>query len=397
MKNKVTISKLFFYVAYIIWMITYILNQTYYREVLSLDIVCKIVRIIVYTILFIKVLYDNIYNAKTMFAIIFIALLLVISFNSGISILIDIFLFIYSVRNLNIRNVIKLTLFIQIFMMGFIIISSYYGIIVNDIWYRDDGGIRYGLGYTYCTFIANYYFHIILMYLYLKDEREFTIWEVIIILFINYIIYTMTDTRAVFYLISLTSILAYSINFLKNPLKNGMFNKLIFKYCFPISAIFSIVISINYNISNPVYVELNKLLSGRLALGKNAYEIFNISLLGQKINWITGRVGIERSFYEVYNFVDSSYLNIAINYGIIILALICIGFVLVGKYAIENNKKYICLLLLVLAIHSISDPQLIQLEYHPFLLTFGIFFKSSFKYHRSDKIIFNLWRKRNLA
>lgn len=379
MKIKLTISTLLFYVAYIMWLILYILNRTYYIDRISIGTSSTSVRIIIYTILFLKIIYDNTYSIKSILGVILIGLILIISFNSGESTLIDIILFIFCARNLKIRDVIKVTLFINIGMMVFIVSSSFLGIIKSDIWYREDGLPRYTLGYTYCTYIANYYFYIILMYLYLKSGSKFRLKEAVVILFINYIIYHLTDTRAVFYLIWFIAILAYGINFLKKPLKDGICNKLAFEYCFPIAAIVSILISINYNSSNEIYVLLNKLFSTRLALGQSTYQEFGISLLGQKIDWVGGRAGIERSVYEVYNFVDCSYLNIAINYGLIILILLCVGFVFIGRSAIKKNEKNICLVLLFLAIHSMTDPQLIELGYHPFLLMFGIFFSSSLK------------------
>lgn len=372
-------STILFYLAYIIYILMFTISNTYYKDVIPCDQLIKIARVWMYIILAIKILYDNSYSIKSIFAFFLMIVICMISLKSNTSFLVDIFVFIYSVRNVPIRDVVKITLGVQIVMMIFTVSSCYLGVIKNDMWYRDDGGIRYGVGYTYCTFIANYYFHAVLMYIYLKDEKKFSLKEVFVFLIFNYIIYMLTDTRAVYYLISLVTILAYGIKFLKQPLKNGIASKLAFQYCFPIAAIASIFISITYNGGKTIYILIDKLFSGRLILGKVAYEKYGLSFWGQEVHWSTGRSGIERALYDAYNYVDSSYLNILINYGLFLLMLICIGFVFVGKDAIENNRKYICLVLLFLAIHSMSDPQLVQFEYHPFLLMFGAFFGTTIK------------------
>lgn len=380
MKTKLTVSELLFYLAYIIWIVAAILQQTRYVDMLNIIVAMRAIRIVVYSLLISKIIYNNSYSIKSIFMFGTIGfILIIVTFYSDKLMLLDTFLFIYCARNLSIRQIIKVTLFIQVILMLFIILSSCSGIIQNDLWYREDGKIRYGLGYNYCTFAANYYFHMVLMYIYLKEEKKLKLKEVIVILCINYIIYIFTDTRAVFYLICGMIILAYNIRFFKSSLKNGIINKLAFKYCVPISAMVSIFGSINYNSSNIIYVTLNHLLSGRLKLGRTAYEEFGVSLFGQKIGWVTGRAGIERGFDEIYNYVDSSYLNIALSYGLIVIILLCVGFVFIGKRAIENNDKYFCLVLMFLAIHSMTDPQLIELKYNPFILTFGMFFNVSLK------------------
>jgi hypothetical protein len=382
MKGKLSISELFFYIPYILWSIIYILEDTLYIYKFDVHEIMKLVRIISFTILVLKIFYDNLYSIKILLKFLLVGLLLmVIVFFSGQTLLLDTFLFIFCARNILFKDIIKITLIIHIFMIIFIILSNYFGIIQDvNVWYRDDGIIRYALGYNYCTLVAQYYFHIILMFIVLKDGKKLKLIETILILIINYIIYIYTDTRAVFFLICILIPLTYIISFFDKPLKNGIISKLLFKYCFPISALISIIGSINYDKSNIIYLVLNKLFSGRLDLGLKGYEQFGISWFGQKIQWITGA-----GSYDTYNYVDSSYLKIALNYGIILLIILCIVFVFIGKFAIENNKKYFCLVLMFLAVHSITDPQLIELRYNPFLLTFSVFFISNFKISLFEK------------
>lgn len=380
MKVKLTRSTLLFYTAYIMWIGINILKFTYYRDIYIIANILKFLNIFVYAILFLKLIYDNRYSLKTIVVGIISILVLIVSINSQSRLLFETILFIYSSRNVPFKDIVRVTLNTHIILMTFIVLSSLVGIIKNDVWYRNDGSTRFGLGYTYCTFIANFYFHMILMYMYLKENKKVSIVSILLILLINKVIFILTDTKAVYYLVNILTIFLYLLNYLSINLKNNILSKILFKYCFLISAIISILLSINYDASKEIYRILNDILTDRLVLGNIMYNDYGIPLLGQSVAWVTGRAGIDRPINSVYRFVDSSYLNIAINYGIIILILVCIGFIIVGKKLIKKNNIKGCIAILFLAIHSITDPQLLQPQYHPFLLMFGYLFYENNKY-----------------
>lgn len=382
MKVKITKSTLLFYISYIIWISMYILKATYFNENEILQVVFRLAGIPMYSLLIFKLILDNKYSLKTIIASVIFFILLIVSRNSHSRVLLETMLFIYSARNIDFKDIIKVTLFVQVTLMTITVISSLTGIIKNEVWYREDGTGRYALGYTYCTHIANFFYHIVLIYVYLKDKKKFSIFSVLTILVLNKLIYNITDTKAVYYLIIILIIISYLSNYCKINIKDNIFNKIVFKYCFALSAIISIVLSINYNPSNQLYNFLNTSLSGRLRLGNIGYQEYGISLLGQSITWVTGRQGIERAYDSVYNFVDSSYMNIAINYGIVVLILVCIGYVIIIKKLLEEKNIRGCIALLFLALHSITDPQLLLLQYNPFLLLFGSLFYEKYKYYK---------------
>lgn len=384
MESKKRISEVFFYLAYIIWVSFNIINQTYYTEIVDFSDVFNYMRIIIYLLLFMKFILDDIYSIKTILAGIILLLIFKVALNTGLVNILDTFLFIYSARNLEFKKIIKVTLILNIILMSCIVGSSMVGIIKNDIWYREDYSIRYGLGYKYTTFIANYFFHMVLMYIYINGKKALSSIGVIVIYIINYIIYYFTDTRAIFYLTTLILVIELILKIKKTDMKVNKGWSIITQLSFPVCMIVSIFLTITYNGSNVIYNMLNNALTGRLALGKSAYEQFSISLLGKNIKWITGRVGIEMGFIDTYNYVDCAYLNILINYGVIVLLILCIGFMFIGKGVKEKNT---CIVIIFLAIHSITDPQLIELMYNPFLLLLGEFLRYRIKINKKRKRI----------
>ena len=377
MQKKISISDTLFYIPYIMWIIINILKFTFYRDIYFVQQLFKITELSIYILLAFKILYDNKYSFKTVKWGMFFLIVFIVGILSNSKSLIQIMMFIYAAKDIKFKKILKITLLVQIILASFIIGSSLTGIIKNDIWLRSNGSFRYGLGYTYCTFSANFYYHIILMYLYVKDEKGINLIETCIILIINQILYILTDTKAVYYLIWLL-VIAICINKVrKRRVKFNFLTRVLYKYCFIISALIAIVFSILYDASNKFYIFLNAVFTDRLVLGNLMYKQYGIPLFGQNVLWVTGRAGIERASNTVYNFVDSSYLNIAINFGIVILILVCLGFTAIESNLIKNNRKNQCLVLAFLAIHSISDPQLLQMQYHAFLLMFGTFFSSS--------------------
>ncbi|MCI5623940.1 glycosyl hydrolase family 28-related protein, partial [Anaerostipes sp.] len=111
---------------------------------------------------------------------------------------------------------------------------------------------------------------------------------------------------------------------------------------------------------------LNSVLSGRLALGRQGFDLYPVTLFGQKVemNGFEGTT-IEP---ESYFFLDSSYINILLCMGL--LSLLCIIWILIRIIWIERQKmgwEHV-IILGVLCIHSLAEHRLANIGYHPFLL-----------------------------
>lgn len=398
MKNKFKNPSELFIFAYLIWTSIYMLKQTYYVEILPMSVISKVGRIIVYLLLIRKLLLEEPQWKTPLIAtkdllkhshrnlwvkVSLIATIFLVTFNTRNINVFDLALFIFSARNIDMKKVMKTALILNIVMMLFIVISSMTGIIKNQVWYRPDLSVRYGLGYTFTTFIANYFFHMVLIVIYLKDFKELDkkveIIGCLFILLVNYYIYKMTDTKAIFYLINLLFVV-YAVNKIINKdLKQSFIKSNICKYCFPLFTLMTLILNFIYNNSNPIFLKLDQILSGRLALGKNALEQFGIKLFGQHIVWNNSVWDNLSEVNWMYNYVDSSYINIMVNFGLIIMILLCIGFFVVGRNAVLNNQEGLFIALLFLAMHSVTEPQLIELGYNPFLLLISSVFLTKAK------------------
>ncbi|MCD8005046.1 MAG: hypothetical protein LUE91_05275 [Oscillospiraceae bacterium] len=235
--------------------------------------------------------------------------------------------------------------------------------------------MRLYLGFTYTTYLPNYLFHILLVYFALL-KKDITIVETGIVLAINYIIYLLTYTNAVYYEVYLLLVLLWTLKLWKGPFQTKTFS-ICMALIMPVLCALSFFMALEYDASKPIWIALNALLSTRLSLSHNAIQEYGLSLFGSNITWVTGRYGIERT--EEYFYVDCSYINTALTFGIIVLMLVIVGFSVLGYKASKEHKYALCISLILLAVHSFSDPQLLDLKYDPFLLILvGCFVRKKF-------------------
>ena len=71
---------------------------------------------------------------------------------------------------------------------------------------------------------------------------------------------------------------------------------------------------------------------------------------------------------DEYFYVDSSYVNIALTYGMVALIFIVLCFAILNYKAFKKGNYKLCIIFAFLALHSFTDPQLLELKYNPFLI-----------------------------
>ena len=227
--------------------------------------------------------------------------------------------------------------------------------------------VRLYLGFNYTTYTANYLFHVIIAYFFIK-KRYINVLETVIIMSLNVIVFALTDTQAVFYELIVLLAVLWLLRLFPYFFKYRIF-KILTTWAMPALAFLIFVLSMLYSANSGILNKLNVLLSGRLQLSHEAIIRYGFHLFGRKTEWATGVIG--EDLFEEYFYVDSSYLNIALSFGIIILVFTILGFVILGR-RLHNIKEYTaCIALIFLAIHSFTDPQLFEPRYNPMILFLG--------------------------
>lgn len=356
-----------FWVAYAVWIGMNIFVDSAYQRQPWFDGVFSVGNWICLLIL-LGHLVTKKWSANRVLPIAVVSLIFLCSaYHSGLMRILITFLFVLAACDVDWKRLIRVSMFVACGCVIVILLSAAVGILPQNIILREDGSVRYYLGFSYTSLLANYFFHILLMFLYVKKEK-LHLWGYGIIMMLNVAIYLLTDTRAVFALVFLALVGAFCLERVSIPGEKPWF-RLTIGNVFVFCAVIALILIACYGSGHTLVMRLDKLLSGRLMYGHQAVKTFGLSLFGDAIPWYSQYDG-----KQPFMWVDCAYLNIAMNYGVVVLVLVCAGFTWLTRKAIRSMDGMLVLACVFLAIHSITDPQLYMPWYNPFLLLLGRLF-----------------------
>lgn len=354
--------------AYCIYVVVNVLNTTQFKNVAGWNIIVTSVKYFSLLAVCCSFLLNNLIRKNTLllyivFAILGVAVMLSSSRTSETVLVVA---FVVAGRSIKSDKILKRYFAAVLSTVVFTLILYVLGVYAYDVMITGERTRLY-LGFTYTTYLANYFFHLLLVYFVIKKSGIGVKDTVLIVLF-NWCIYKLTDTKAVYYEVLLLLLLMWGLRMVPVIYKGWVF-RVGTLTAMPILAVLNIWLSYIYTPSNLFLVAINQLLTSRLSLGHLALERYGVSLFGSETAWVTGRYGIERT--EAYFYVDSSYLNIALSFGMVTLILVIAGFLMLNRKALAEHQYVLCIVLIMLAVHSFSDPQLFDLKYDPFLIFIG--------------------------
>ena len=166
--NRSIVSKYLYIFSFILVIFVDFLSRTMFVEGFSFfRNVSKVLIIAACSMLLIKLLIDEHRKIELYLILILIPIISVIIYTTKTYYtLLPIFLLIINVRNINLEKILRIWLF-EIAILMLLVALSYYGNIIGEttrVFGRDGDKIRYGLGYGYASFSANYFFHFTLFY-----------------------------------------------------------------------------------------------------------------------------------------------------------------------------------------------------------------------------------------
>ena len=370
--KKVNLSKfsakyMLFSIAYFPWIISWMFTSSYYKDLIHPYGVINIWRYVGVAFLIAKIFMDKISNCLILFGKIVIIVVgaIVSSGNGNASFVFYTMILIVAAFDLNIKWIIRKTMNCQIVTLILIVISALCGFIPNNQSISSAGGfIRYRecLGYTYTTFAPNFLLSITLEWFYISryKSRKRMLVQGILIMLVNIFFYQRTGTRTSLILITMV-VLMKMIRSYKKSYKIKY--KFITKNIFVIMAIISVGISFFYRSSIKWMAMLNSILSQRLRFAQEGLITWGITSFGTSIIWNSDAVN--------YNYIDSSYVNILVCYGIIVFLIVIIGLTITMHYACKINNKELIFSFVVWAIRAFVDPQLYLLWFNPFMFYIG--------------------------
>lgn len=312
------------------------------------------------------------YYSKILFSGIFLAIAFIVKGHGDGWLSLVMFVFLLASASINFNYILSAFLgFSGLVMMGSFFLSSRgVNILRNFISVRvGNGDIRYSLGFNWVTNPAQLAFFFVVAYVVLRNKKT-TYWEMLLLELVSGYIYFYTDTINPFLLT--TVLLAYMTFerfrafkplFLRVP-----FFKSVLSYPFALAAALMFMGAMLPQ--GRVFQLLNRVFNRRFWLSYNGLVEYGIHPFGQRI--VFRNQSEQGGFLAGYNYVDSSYIQYTLLYGIFFMLLIIVALSLVTRNVVSENNELLAVVLAILAIHAMFDPQLLWLWYSPFAMLIGI-------------------------
>lgn len=337
--------------------VTFLKFQDGYERI---DKPIKLLRMGSYLICILIILYHAYRRNKIVIAATGAFIVLLTCITSSNTVMIWCLLFIVAAIDIDSKMIIQVSAVVQGIMLLGTIALSQVGIIEDHI-FSATTRARHGLGFDWATTAAIIYFFFMLQYIYLRREKmkwfEFLILEAV-----NYILYHLTDSRMAFLAGTLSILLFAIVTLAKSRWKISQ--RLGYLFCIlpVVISVFAILLHVFYNENNALFVKLNSLLSDRLQLGFNAVQTYGITLWGQQITW--GGFDVNESTVG-YNYVDCSYMQLLLEFGIVFLILVLAIYTYMIYRAIKVKDYYLVWICVLILIFSITEPRLMNFTFNP--------------------------------
>lgn len=251
---------------------------------------------------------------------------------------------------------------------------------VPNLQYNRAGVIRNSFGFIYPTDFASHCFYLFLAISYLLKDKFIWTRSLFGVLLSAFIV-KYCDAR-----LNALSILLATVIFIYFYYSNGKKLKIfaLLPYSAVVFASTVTYLSYKFSWSNPFLVSINKLITGRLALGRNAFDTFGVHLFGTRNVQFIGSGGKTESVIG-YNYVDSSYVQMLFTYGIVPVVLLIIIYVVASRKQYKDGQYLLVAILSLIAFNCMIEAFWFVPTYNIFM--FLLFTTNTFSKKESNDIV----------
>lgn len=375
--SKKQVFLILFCVFYIINVfITHIINSQYIVMLWHSEEYVKILKSISYPLLCFLLLFFYKFDKSTL-SDFFISIFFFVSFFISKYSIIVYVVFLLA-KNVRFKYIVS-SYFIATILGIIFVFFTYLFDLYNDS-YLDlfrDGVYRNILGYRFPTYLPNIILSIYLCWIYIRKNKV-SLFEMIIMLLISYVIFDLTDTRTVYYatillLCSVCCLKYLNINYFSHIFISKIF-RLITIFIFPIMALLCILLCFFYKDDIYFINEINKILSGRIYYGSLAIQEYGITLFGSKLEYVPMLMATKETPFFV---IDMGFILFLMNHGLILMLLVSYGFMKIGYRIVRKNDPYLGISIIFFIAQMIINPYLTVLDFNPFFFLLSYYPKES--------------------
>lgn len=265
------------------------------------------------------------------------------------------FALVVGAKGINFKSIVKVYFVTGSIFSLSVILMSYLGLIENLGFVSDGHGvsesdtIRYCMGYIWPTDFATHVFFVLFAYWILKDGRM-TILSLILFFIIIYMVYRLSDSKLGSGCMLLLVIFSLVLKIRKwLSLKypgfgiDSFIKKILWMSYIPV--LFSIMTYATYSFdsTDPQWIATDVVLSSRLSISQDALDKEGFTWFGQEYEMVGGD-----AVKELYNYIDSSYLQSLVIYGIVFSILLLLLYMYITCQA-YNRRDYVLLYAIIVA------------------------------------------------
>ena len=363
-------ADLLFFLAFGIYLTVQILSSTLVSALVDFTYIRFAAFFVVNGLLTVKLYIDGKYKTFWVYCILLAILFITGSNVSYIRDLIILGFLTLEARNVDFDAIVKEQTILVAFFLASILLLFALGLfkkVDTSILRETSDRMRFSLGFGWTSYASNYFFSVVVGILFLYSKKKCPIVLLLLLFAGNYFFYYMTDTKAAFYETILLIALYFGAKTLGIRMTKFKIIRAVMPLAFLICAAIAVWFAYHYTSGSSVMQKLNEITTNRLYLSNKAVHMYRIRPFGNYIEWVT--TPTETSDYM---YVDSSFVQILLQYGSVAFTYILCLFTLLLRYYVRKRDDVSVICLLMIALHSITEPQLFNVAYTPFLLSLGM-------------------------
>ncbi|WP_191364056.1 polymerase [Limosilactobacillus oris] len=365
-------SSQIYFVAFLFYFLPTVLGETTFSTTVNGHLLVRLACISLPLLLF-KIFILDKWHKKGFFFIILLLILGVIVWR--ITHYIDwlfIVLFVIGAKNVNFHDIVRWYFYLMTLFMLTIMALSLIKIIPNLVYHSELRPTRYSLGMLYPSVIAAHYLFLVLAYCYLKFGR-LNVLDYLLIILGDTICMLLTNTKLDF---AATLVVIPVMIIAQRAFQGKRWSKIIASFWWmatPVTAAIMIFLSYFYTSSNHLLHKIDSLFSGRLALGAQAFDKFDVNLFGRTIvehsfGGVNGHRLASGSIQINYFYIDSSYVRMLLLWGLLVFIMVIVCLTYIALRSTVHKTFILSAIILVASLSFMFEPHIIQIIYNPFLL-----------------------------
>ena len=379
---RVRLDELMTFAGLIFWVVQAYIDDSGFGTIIG-DEFTKLTRYVCLLIFLVRILLSDMHlaaRAVSTVAAVFCAVMMVQKMSGAGITFLYIFLMIMALKDISFKKTCKVMFWTCLICYFTVVLADAVGLIGLPPMVDGDR-VREYLGFRFVSFPSFYIFNIFFCGAYAytdlrgvareKYERGERVekfpWPVLAFLAVfNLYVYIKTDTNIPFLITTLFILLYAACVYLGwNLFPNCFSMRFLAGICYPALAFFSYEVVVHYNPNSKTWLKIDeKLAHFRIRHSATGLKLYGISPLGQIVRQ-NGNLKSPNYFY-----IDSAYMKMLINYGLIFSILLFGIFSLISVAAVKNEDTVLCIWMVCIAAYSLMNNVVLNPEQNCSLFAF---------------------------